>query len=176
MAAAPLALSRNEILQRVGNLAQLGGTRHAILKDGAAKGVAAIADFGRFSAPVPQFQEQNFLHQMVPAEDGLAHAAMLNPTLAGGLGLALAFDPAQLPYLNEWKMMGQRDYVVGIEPCNAPCANRALLRQAGLLPLLEPGQALEFALEFRVLDGQDELADHRGRYGFAPAVERFTSL
>ena len=107
---------------------------------------AAIADFGRFSVPVRQFQEQNFLHQMVPAEDGLAHAAMLNPTLAGGLGLALAFDPVQLTYLNEWKMMGQRDYVVGIEPCNAPCANRArFVRQN--LPRLEPGQRWTF-LEF----------------------------
>lgn len=72
--------------------------------------------------------------------------------------------------------MGQSDCVVGIEPYNAPCANRGLLRQAGRLPLLEPGQALEFALEFRVLEGQDELADHRARYGFAPAVERLRPL
>lgn len=137
---------------------------------------AAIAEFSRFSAPIPGYQEQNFLHQMTTGEDGLAHAAMLNPSLAGGLGLALAFDPAQLPYLNEWKMLGQRDYVVGIEPCNAPCANRAVLRQAGLLPLLEPGQTREFSLEFRVLEGPAELQAFRERCAFAPAFERFTSL
>jgi hypothetical protein len=136
----------------------------------------AAADFWRFSAPVPGCAEQNFLHQVIAGDDGLAHAAMLNPGLAGGLGLELRFDPRQLPYLNEWKMMGQRDYVVGIEPCNAPCANRAALRQAGLLPLLEPGETRDFGVEFRVLEGTAELEAFRRRFGLRPALGRFTSL
>jgi hypothetical protein len=137
---------------------------------------AALADCARFSAPVPGCVEQNFLHQMTVGADGRAHAGMLNPTLEGGLGLALSFDPRQLPYLNEWKMMGQRDYVVGIEPCNAPCANRAELRRVGLLPLLEPGEAREFGLNFQVLAGSAELEGFRQQCSRPPTFERFTAL
>jgi hypothetical protein len=137
---------------------------------------AAFGDCRRFSAPVPGYAEQNFLHQMTAGADGKAHAGMLNPTLAGGLGLVLNFDPQQFPYLNEWKMMGQRDYVVGIEPCNAPCANRAVLRRAGLLPLLEPGESREFDLEFQILEGHGELEAFRQQCGRPAALERFTSL
>jgi hypothetical protein len=137
---------------------------------------AALRDCRRFSAPVAGCAEQNFLHQMSAAADGKAHAAMLNPTLAGGLGLALSFDPRQLPFLNEWKMMGQRDYVVGIEPCNAPCANRAVLRRVGLLPMLEPGEAREFAVEFQVLAGTDELEAFRQQYDRPSVFEPFTAL
>lgn len=137
---------------------------------------AAMADFARFGAPVPGFQEQNFLHQMARGDDGLAHAAMLNPALSGGLGLALAFDPAEVPYLNEWKMLGQRDYVVGIEPCTAPCANRARLREVGLLPMLEPGQSRDITLHLQVLEGPDDLAAYRQRHGMTPVFEPFTAL
>ena len=52
----------------------------------------------------------------------------------------------------------QGDYVVGIEPCNAPCANRAVLRERGLLPVLEPGETREITVDISVLDGQEELA------------------
>lgn len=126
---------------------------------------AGMPDMTRFSAPVPGCAEQNFLHTMRAGDDGRACAAMLNRGLNGGLGLALRFDPTALPYLNEWKMMGQGDYVVGIEPCNAPCANRAVLRERGLLPLLEPGETRELVVEVAVLDGQEELAECAVRCG-----------
>lgn len=119
---------------------------------------AGMPDMTRSSAPVRGYAEQNFLHTMRPAGDGRACAAMLNRSLDGGLGLVVRFDTADLPYLNQWKMMGQGDYVVGIEPCNAPCANRAVLRERGLLPFLEPGEKRETSVEIGVLDGEAELA------------------
>lgn len=111
----------------------------------------------RFSAPVPGFAEENYLHRMRAAADGWAVAAMINRELEGGLGLWLRFRTDTLPYLNEWKMMGQGDYVVGIEPCNAPCANRAVLREMGLLPLLEPGEQREMQVEIGVAHGPEEI-------------------
>ena len=54
-------------------------------------------------------------------------------------------------------MMGQGDYVVGIEPCNAPCENRAILREQGRLPFLEPGETREMTLEIGVLQGAAEI-------------------
>lgn len=117
----------------------------------------------RFSAPVKDCREQNFHHVMRADLDGTAYAAMINPALMGGLGLCVAFKASSLPYLNEWKMMGEGDYVVGIEPCNVPCENRAVLRERGMLPVLEPGDAREMRLEIGILDGADEIAEFRER-------------
>ncbi len=118
----------------------------------------ALNEWRRFSAPVPGFEEMNYLHTARPGDDGFACAAMLNRELAGGIGLRVRYDTSTLPYLNEWKMMGQGDYVVGIEPCNSPCANRAEVRERGLLPMLEPGELREMTVEIDVLEGADELA------------------
>lgn len=124
-----------------------------------AQSEAGIGAWRRFCDPMPNYREQNFLHTMRKGPDGLACAAMINRRLAGGLGLALRFDPAELPYLNEWKMMGQGDYVVGIEPCNAPCESRPVLREKGLLPLLKAGEVREMTLEIRVLEGEKEITE-----------------
>jgi hypothetical protein len=114
-------------------------------------------DMFRFGDPEPGFVEQNFLHRMRPGDDGLARAAMINRELAGGLGLYLEFSAATLPYLNEWKMLGEGDYVVGVEPCNAPCANRAVLRERGVLPMLEPGEARRMETKIGILEGPEEI-------------------
>ncbi len=111
----------------------------------------------RFTAPVPGGREENYLHTMAADADGLAHVALLNRTLAGGLGLYVSFAVAALPFLTEWKMLAPGEYVLGIEPCNAPCEPRAVLRQQGLLPLLPPGERRITRLEIGVLAGQDAI-------------------
>ena len=113
--------------------------------------------FDRFTAPVPGFQEQNFLHRMAVDGEGYAYAAILNRKLLGGLGLYIKFLSASLPYLSEWKMLGEGEYVVGLEPCNVRCANRAVLRQRGILPSLSPGETREMRLEIGILEGIEEI-------------------
>ena len=123
-----------------------------------------------FSAPVAGFAEENYLHTMKADKSGSATAVLVNPRLVcnprpddndnrcqRGLGVYIRFDPMALPYLNEWKLMDQGDYVVAIEPCNAPCANRAELRKLGLLPSLEAGEKWSSRLEIGVLEGLDEI-------------------
>lgn len=121
------------------------------------RSAANMPDMLRFADPVPGFEEENFLHTMAADGEGRAHAAMVNPVLYGGLGLFVSFDAATLPFLNEWKMMGEGEYVVGMEPCNAPCENRAVLRERGLLPMLEPGEVREMNLEIGALEGEEEI-------------------
>jgi hypothetical protein len=110
-----------------------------------------------FAPPSPGTADEDFLHTMAASADGTASAALINRRLSGGLGLFVRFDPRTLPYLNEWKWMASGDYVVAIEPCNAPCENRATLRQQGLLPMLEPGQQREMRVEIGVLEGNDAI-------------------
>ena len=58
---------------------------------------------------------------MLADDQGFGHVALVNRELNGGLGLYVSFDVTMLPYLSEWKMMGQGEYVLGIEPANVPC-------------------------------------------------------
>jgi hypothetical protein len=123
----------------------------------------AVESCRAFTGPVRGFDEENFLHVMRSDSNGFAHAAMINPRLHGGLGFYVRFDTSTLPYLNEWKMMGQGDYVVGMEPCNAPCQNRGILRARGLLPFLEPGETRRMRLEIGVVEGAPGIARLTGQ-------------
>lgn len=118
---------------------------------------AAIDKMKEFTLPQAGFQEQNFLHKMAADKDGYAYTAMINPDLKDGLGLYLKFKVDTLPYLNEWKMMGAGDYVVGIEPCNTKCENRGILRKEKALPFLEAGEERNLEVEIGILEGKEEI-------------------
>jgi len=109
------------------------------------------------SEPTPAFAAQNYLHTMACGQDGRAAAALVNRELLDGLALYVRFDPAELPYLNQWKMMGEGDYAMGIEPSNSPCTPRSELRSEGLLPMLEPGQRRTIRVEIGILEGEGEI-------------------
>ncbi|MBN1835822.1 MAG: aldose 1-epimerase family protein [Spirochaetales bacterium] len=111
----------------------------------------------RFQDPEVGFPNLDYLHTMAADPDGYAWAAMVNHALAGGLGLSLRFDTSTLPFLNEWKMLSEVDYVVGIEPVNTIILNRAELRRQNRLPQLEPGERRSMEVEFGVLEGASEI-------------------
>jgi len=73
--------------------------------------------------------------------------------------LYLRFRTSTLPFLNQWKMLGEGDYVLGIEPVNTIILNRAALRRTGRLPLIEPGEVKEMEVEIGVLDGDEEIGN-----------------
>jgi len=103
---------------------------------------AGLADWPRISAPIPGFNEQVFYHTL-PAEDaqGLASISLVNRKL--GLAFKVAYRTAELPYLIQWKMMGQGEYVVGLEPANCYPEGQDKMAQQGLLRHLEPGEKIE---------------------------------
>jgi hypothetical protein len=107
--------------------------------------------WSRFQTPTPGYQEQVFIHTLVPDARGQTTAEVVNPAL--GLGLRLTFPQAALPCLVEWKMMGEGMYVLGIEPANCPVmGGRAAARQQGKLPHLEPGEIRHYWLELEVFE------------------------
>ena len=111
----------------------------------------ALADWRVFQPPTPGFKEQNFIHTPVVDPDGWAHAEVENPGL--GLGLRLSFDSRTLPYLNEWKMMGEGLYVLAIEPMNCnPLPGRAAMQSQKKLPYLQPGESRSYTLELEILE------------------------
>jgi len=104
-----------------------------------------------FQPPTAGYLEQNFIHAPVPDEKGWAVAELENPELK--LGLRLSFDTSTLPYLNEWKMMGEGSYVLAIEPINCTAdSGRGPAREQKLLPFLEAGESRSYTLEIEVVE------------------------
>jgi hypothetical protein len=130
-----------------------------------AEAAAHLGELERFAAPDPGYagMGEDFLHTMAADEQGYAWAALINRGLgpAGGpegLALYLRFRADTLPYLNEWKMLADTDYVVGIEPTNTKIRNRAILRREKRLPFLAPGETREMEVEIGVLEAAEGIA------------------
>ena len=120
-------------------------------------------EYAEFSAPVPGYREKVYYHKMAPDAAGRVRAALVNEGFAGGhgFGFYVSYQAAQLPRFTEWKMMGQVDYVVGMEPANCLVEGRARERERATLQLLEPGERREYELEIGVLEDADAIGRFR---------------
>ncbi|MCI8549111.1 MAG: aldose 1-epimerase family protein [Lachnospiraceae bacterium] len=101
--------------------------------------------------PVPNFQEQCYYHEF--AEKSPC-AKVWGPD--SNVGLAIRWNQSQIPYMTEWKMMGERDYVLGLEPCTNKLTGRAALRESGDLHFLKPGENRHFELEIEFFDDEKD--------------------
>jgi len=108
-----------------------------------------LADWNTFQLPTPGYQEQVFIHQPVGDENGKATVELSNPSI--NLGMRWTFGTATLPYLMEWKMMGEGSYIIGIEPANCNgLGGRAATRDLGQLPMLEPGESRDYHIDLEI--------------------------
>ena len=111
-----------------------------------------------FQAPTTGYGEQLIYHTLEADADGMANVAVINPAFGHGDGYGVYYRWTQdtLPYMVEWKMMGRRAYVLGIEPA----VNVAKVAREKGVPTLRvdyahSGNAKEehFALERVALEG-----------------------
>ena len=51
----------------------------------------------------------------------------------------MTYDTKNLPYFTQWKMMGEVEYVLGLEPGNCLPDGRKVMREQGKLEFLAPG-------------------------------------
>jgi hypothetical protein len=110
----------------------------------------ALADWPRYGPPQRDWKPVVFVHSPQSGPDGWATTALVNRRL--GLGLYIKQRPEQLPFLWQWKQLGQGTYVAGLEPANCFGRGRADDRARGTLRFLEPGQQQAYNLEVGVLD------------------------
>lgn len=95
---------------------------------------------GSWMAPGPSQEgavEMVFEHR-VRGSSGWGRAALHNPSM--GLALVLRWSQAGLPRFHQWLHLRPSVYVLGLEPSNCSVLGRAADREAGTLPLLEPGE------------------------------------
>ncbi len=103
--------------------------------------------------PQAGYQEQCYFHT-VHDKDDWSFAAIFNEV--ENLGIAVEFNAKELGYLTEWRMLGTREYVVGLEPGNGFPLSRVRQREVGNLKMIEPGEEMTFHLRFNVIENEEQ--------------------
>ena len=101
-----------------------------------------LENWMRMEKPQAGYQERCYYH-VFPDEKGVAK--IYQPKLK--IGLEISFDAKALDGFVEWKMMGIRDYVLGLECGNCYPDGRNVMRKTGMLKFLQPGEKKRYRVE-----------------------------
>lgn len=115
-----------------------------------ARAAEDIDTWDQMLKPQPQFEEQCYYHSF--AKEG--RASIYNPDIEQGL--AISFDADSLRFFTEWKMMGERDYVLGLEPGNCTPDGRDRVRSEGDLTILQPSESVNYEVHITMLTQPEE--------------------
>lgn len=106
---------------------------------------ADIRNWMNMEKPQRGYRERCYYHRF-PDEHGFA--GIYQPKRE--IGVEIRFDAAQLDGFVEWKMMGIRDYVLGLECGNCYPDGRDVMRETGMLKFLEPGEKKSYRIHITV--------------------------
>ena len=117
---------------------------------------AGLSTVKQISAPMPNYTEQVFLHDVKENKDGWVTVGLVNQRLS--VAVVLHYLKRQLPYLTQWKQMGEGVYVLGIEP--GTCFVLGFKEEAsqGRVIYLTPGETYETVLEFEFLSNRAQIS------------------
>ena len=96
--------------------------------------------------PQRGYEEKCYYHKL----NGKSYASIYNPKI--NKGVKMEFDTAELGYFTEWKMMGEFEYVLGLEPGNCLPDGRDVMREKGILDILKPNEERVFHINFKFLE------------------------
>ena len=99
----------------------------------------------KVETPDKDYEEMCFYHKF----DGIANVSIYNPDIQKGM--KMSFDTNELKCFTQWKMMGEYDYVMGLEPGNCTPDGRDVMRQKGMLEFLAPGQTKKHTVNFEFI-------------------------
>ncbi|MBE6611374.1 MAG: DUF4432 family protein [Ruminococcaceae bacterium] len=105
-----------------------------------------LSDCLKMQPPTRGYEEMCFYHKLT----GKANITVRNPAI--GKGFTMTYDTAALPYFTEWKMMGEQDYVLGVEPGNAHPDGRDVMRAQNALTILQPGDEKSHTIKFTFME------------------------
>ena len=104
-----------------------------------------IQNWMNMEKPQAGYEERCYYHKF-PDKNG--KAAIYQPKL--GVELEMTFNAELLDGFVEWKMMGVRDYVLGLEPGNCYPDGRDVMRKNGMLKFLNPGEKQEYEVKIEI--------------------------
>ena len=100
----------------------------------------------KMEKPTAGYEERCYYFKM--PEKG--HASIYQPKK--NVGLEMIYDANDLDCFVEWKMMGVRDYVLGLECGNAYPDGRDVMRKQGMLKFLQPGEKKTYSVKIKMID------------------------
>lgn len=106
-----------------------------------------LAKWMHMQRPTAGYEECCYYHKFADKE---GRAKIYQPKL--GISLEICFDAEKLDGFVEWKMMGIRDYVLGLECGNCYPDGRDVMRKEGMLKFLNPGQSQAYEVHIRLKD------------------------
>ncbi|AJG98223.1 DUF4432 domain-containing protein [Clostridium beijerinckii] len=109
-----------------------------------------IGNWEKILEPQSQFEEQCYYHKF-DTEKGTAR--IFNPDIEKGL--CISFDAKTLDYFVQWKMFGEKDYVLGLEPGNCHPDGRDVMRKENTLKYIEPGKKITYRVQIDMISGTE---------------------
>ena len=109
-----------------------------------------LAVWNKFPKPQHGIEEQCYYHKLKKDNRGYSYYSLFNPELK--TGIKVEYDAAPLNYFIQWKMPGECDYVLGLEPGNCLGVGRKKAREAGILKFLEPQEEVKYHLVVDVFE------------------------
>lgn len=108
----------------------------------------AVFEKNKFNVELPQpnFDEQVYFY----SSPENAWAQLNNEKL--GFGVRISYDGKTLPHLLEWKMMGEGEYVVGLEPANCSSEGLTVNAEKGILKYLESGKSVKTNILIEIVE------------------------
>lgn len=68
------------------------------------------------------------------------------------MSLKIKYSTEELPFFTEWKMMGIRDYVLGLEPGNVTPEGYKVNKEKKRIVTLKPNQQISYKIDFEIKD------------------------
>ncbi len=91
----------------------------------------------------------------VKAFGGTASVGIFNPDIEKGV--KISYDKSALGFFTEWKMMGEKEYVLGLEPGNCTADGRDVVRKEGHLVELRPGETYTTNLSVKFSEKKEDI-------------------
>lgn len=113
-----------------------------------------LKDWNKIQPPTPGYKEMCYYHKLKGDIENMATVIIYNPDIE--MGISIKYDLITLDNFVQWKMMGQQDYVIGLEPANATIDGIEDAMNNGSIKYLQAGESVEYKLEFNIIEGKKE--------------------
>ncbi len=104
-----------------------------------------VANWMHMQKPTAGYQERCYFHDF---QGGKGFASLHQPKL--NMTLTMEYDAGDLDCFTQWKMMGVRDYVLGLEPGNCYPDGRKAMRDQKKLKFLQPGESKTYRIRIHL--------------------------
>ena len=109
-----------------------------------------LSIWNKFPTPQHGIEEQCYYHKLEKDSRGYSYYSLVNPVLKSGI--KVEYDANSLDYFIQWKMPGEVDYVLGLEPGNCYGGGRKKARDEGTLKFLEGQEEVKYHFVISLFD------------------------